>query len=211
MTIWPPPSPNMMAVWFASIRVSWPSPANMASSRAPAIRPAGWEKGKVERGGIGYLRQNFWPLARVHRPARCEPPGAAVAGRSRQPAPASRNPATTRRSLSAGCPAPAAGRSLTITATRRGPGPQRSSPAVRRQSLLCPASLCGTPAHSESRFQLRHHLPSLPGNRPLSRAAGGAAKPSAPNASRRNWREQRPAARRSQAQQRFLDSLCYGQ
>ena len=23
---------------------------------------AGWEKGKVERGGIGYLRQNFWPL-----------------------------------------------------------------------------------------------------------------------------------------------------
>jgi transposase len=23
---------------------------------------AGWEKGKVERGGIGYVRQNFWPL-----------------------------------------------------------------------------------------------------------------------------------------------------
>jgi hypothetical protein len=23
---------------------------------------AGWEKGKVERGGVGYLRQNFWPL-----------------------------------------------------------------------------------------------------------------------------------------------------
>jgi transposase len=23
---------------------------------------AAWEKGKVERGGIGYLRQNFWPL-----------------------------------------------------------------------------------------------------------------------------------------------------
>jgi transposase len=23
---------------------------------------AGWEKGKIERGGIGYLRQNFWPL-----------------------------------------------------------------------------------------------------------------------------------------------------
>ena len=23
---------------------------------------AGWEKGKVERGGIGYIRQNFWPL-----------------------------------------------------------------------------------------------------------------------------------------------------
>jgi transposase len=25
-------------------------------------RAAGWEKGKVERAGIGYLRQNFWPL-----------------------------------------------------------------------------------------------------------------------------------------------------
>ena len=23
---------------------------------------AGWEKGKIERGGVGYLRQNFWPL-----------------------------------------------------------------------------------------------------------------------------------------------------
>ena len=29
-----------------------------------ACNPAsGWEKGKVERGGIGYVRQNFWPLA----------------------------------------------------------------------------------------------------------------------------------------------------
>lgn len=25
-------------------------------------RAAGWEKGKVERGGVGYVRQNFWPL-----------------------------------------------------------------------------------------------------------------------------------------------------
>jgi transposase len=25
-------------------------------------RAAGWEKGKVERAGIGYIRQNFWPL-----------------------------------------------------------------------------------------------------------------------------------------------------
>src|ERR1700758_1404135 len=25
-------------------------------------RAAGWEKGKVERAGIGYVRQNFWPL-----------------------------------------------------------------------------------------------------------------------------------------------------
>ena len=37
---------------------------------------AGWEKGKVERGGIGYIRQNFWPLreftglADVNRQAR---------------------------------------------------------------------------------------------------------------------------------------------
>jgi transposase len=25
-------------------------------------KAAGWEKGKIERGGVGYLRQNFWPL-----------------------------------------------------------------------------------------------------------------------------------------------------
>jgi transposase len=25
-------------------------------------KAAGWEKGKVEKGGVGYLRQNFWPL-----------------------------------------------------------------------------------------------------------------------------------------------------
>lgn len=37
---------------------------------------AGWEKGKVERAGIGYVRQNFWPLrtftdlADVNRQAR---------------------------------------------------------------------------------------------------------------------------------------------
>jgi len=37
---------------------------------------AGWEKGKVERGGVGYLRQNFWPLrhftdlSEVNRQAR---------------------------------------------------------------------------------------------------------------------------------------------
>jgi transposase len=27
---------------------------------------AGWEKGKVERGGIRYLRQSFWPLRDIH-------------------------------------------------------------------------------------------------------------------------------------------------
>ena len=25
-------------------------------------KAAGWEKGKVEKGGVGYIRQNFWPL-----------------------------------------------------------------------------------------------------------------------------------------------------
>ena len=33
----------------------WLFPARLQSGR-------GWEKGKVERGGVGYLRQNFWPL-----------------------------------------------------------------------------------------------------------------------------------------------------
>ncbi len=27
---------------------------------------AAWEKGKIERGGIGYLRQSFWPLRTFH-------------------------------------------------------------------------------------------------------------------------------------------------
>ena len=37
---------------------------------------AGWEKGKVERGGVGYVRPNFWPmrhftdLSDVNRQAR---------------------------------------------------------------------------------------------------------------------------------------------
>ncbi len=37
---------------------------------------AGWEKGKVEKGGIAYLRSNFWPLRSftdltdVNRPVR---------------------------------------------------------------------------------------------------------------------------------------------
>ena len=43
---WPPPSPNTMATWCASIRASWPSPANTASFRVPAMwrRPGKKEK-----------------------------------------------------------------------------------------------------------------------------------------------------------------------
>ena len=52
----------MMADWCASIRVSWPSPANTTSYPRACNPASGWEKGKVERGGIGYVRQNFWPL-----------------------------------------------------------------------------------------------------------------------------------------------------
>jgi transposase len=28
-------------------------------------KAAGWEKGKVEKGGVGYLRHNFWPLRTI--------------------------------------------------------------------------------------------------------------------------------------------------
>ena len=31
---------------------------------------SGWEKGKVERGGVGYVRQNFWPLREFTEAAR---------------------------------------------------------------------------------------------------------------------------------------------
>src|ERR1700684_989091 len=65
MTTWPPPSPNMMDDWFASI------PAFLAFAREFHFYPracnqaSGWERGKVERGGIGYVRQDFWPLRHV--------------------------------------------------------------------------------------------------------------------------------------------------
>ena len=51
-----------MAAWCASTHVSSHSLAK--SNFVPrACNPAsGWEKGKVERGGIGYVRQNFWRL-----------------------------------------------------------------------------------------------------------------------------------------------------
>ena len=55
---------------------------------------AGWEKGKVERGGVGYVRQNFWPLP-VYRSLRGQPPGTRVAEPGRQPATSPRNPPTT--------------------------------------------------------------------------------------------------------------------
>ena len=55
-----------------------------------ACNPAsGWEKGKVERGGIGNVAPEFPAVTRVHRPARCEPPGATVVGRGGQSAPPS--------------------------------------------------------------------------------------------------------------------------
>jgi transposase len=37
---------------------------------------SGWEKGKVERGGIGYVRQNFWPLRDFLDLHDVKPPGA---------------------------------------------------------------------------------------------------------------------------------------
>ena len=44
---------------------------------------AGWEKGKVERGGVGYLRQNFWPLRHFTDLLRCQRSGAGVVEGSR--------------------------------------------------------------------------------------------------------------------------------
>ena len=44
-------NPRFLA--FARLFGFYPRACNLA---------AGWEKGKVERGGIGYLRQGFWPL-----------------------------------------------------------------------------------------------------------------------------------------------------
>jgi len=50
----------MTVTWCVSIRVFWPSLANMASS--PGLPCAsGVEKGKIERA-IGYARTSFWPL-----------------------------------------------------------------------------------------------------------------------------------------------------
>src|ERR1017187_5089694 len=62
MTIWPRPWPNMMAAWCASIRAFCHSPREYNFVPRACNQASGWEKGKVERGGIGYVRQNFWSL-----------------------------------------------------------------------------------------------------------------------------------------------------
>jgi transposase len=49
---------------------------------------AAWEKGKVERA-IGYVRQNFWPLAILHRSGRRQLAGTPLGAGSRQSTPAS--------------------------------------------------------------------------------------------------------------------------
>ena len=133
-----------------------------------ACNPAsGWEKGKVERGGIGYVRQNFWPLREftdlhdVNRQARqwlAEVANQRLHHETRQ-RPIDRFRADALRPLPV-IP-------YDYRDTVGGPGPQGSPFAVRWQPLLRPASFCGTPAHGESRFQFRHHLPSLSGNRLL--------------------------------------------
>ena len=49
-----------MAGWCVFNRAFSPSRARFVPR---ACNPAaGWEKGKVERAGVGYVRQNFWPL-----------------------------------------------------------------------------------------------------------------------------------------------------
>src|SRR5262252_3164117 len=61
MTTWPQPWRNTKGIWFAFILF-------LAFAREFGFLPRAchvaspWEKGKVERAGIGYLRQNFWPL-----------------------------------------------------------------------------------------------------------------------------------------------------
>ena len=50
-----------MAAWCASSRASSPSPVNTTFTPVPVIPAPGWEKGKVEKS-VAYLRSNFWPL-----------------------------------------------------------------------------------------------------------------------------------------------------
>ena len=51
-----------MDAWSASIRASWPLPVSSTFTPRACNQVSGWEKGEVERGGVGYVRQNFWPL-----------------------------------------------------------------------------------------------------------------------------------------------------
>jgi hypothetical protein len=95
--------------------------------------------------------------------------------------------------------------SLTITATRRGAGPQRSPIAVRRQSLLRAASLVGrrltvkADSSSVTIYDRVHEIVSYARSWRRGQTFG-AERFEAELADR-------PAARRSQAQQRFLDFL----
>ena len=51
-----------MGLWSALIRASWRFARECGFFPRACNPAAGWEKGKVERGGVGYVRQNFWPL-----------------------------------------------------------------------------------------------------------------------------------------------------
>ena len=145
--------------------------------------------------------------ARVHRSARCEPPGAAVAGRSRQSAPASRNPRAPAGPLSSRKRCARCRSFLTITATR----PKRWSTKISACRSTATATVCPTAMSAGGSPSKPTPVPSpstIASKRSSAmRAPGGAARPSAPSASRRLLAEERPAARRSQAQQRLLDSL----
>ena len=61
-TTWPRRSPNTTAGWCGSSRGLFAFAREFGFIPRACNPAAGWEKGKVERGGIGYVRQNFWPL-----------------------------------------------------------------------------------------------------------------------------------------------------
>jgi predicted ester cyclase len=136
--------------------------------RPRACNPAsGWEKGKVERGGIGYVRQNFWPLRDftdlqdVNRQARqwlAEVAHQRLHHETRQ-RPIDRFRADALRPLPV------------IPYDYRDTVEALVHKDLRLQfdgNRYCvPHRFVGRQAHGESRLQFRHHLPSLPRNRLL--------------------------------------------
>jgi hypothetical protein len=72
----PRPGPNRMAAWSASIRVSWHSPANITSSRAPATRLAGGKKKKCNA-----VASDMAAIAESRRVRSRRPSGAASSTR----------------------------------------------------------------------------------------------------------------------------------
>src|SRR3984957_8353555 len=121
-----------------------------ARCHMPAIPPA---DGKREKSSApSDIFAELLAAARVHRSARYQSSGPAVAGRGRQSTLASRDPQASARTIQAGSAAAVADHPLRLPRLDRSTRPQGPPSGVRRQSLLRPPALCRPPPHHQGRL-----------------------------------------------------------